>query len=538
MAQSSSSNPIDGAPAAHSPPSPGPAIPEPEPTTGPAGPGPGDPEETQLIDDLRVVMGRRDQPAGSPWPGASRLEGTRLGQYLVERLLGEGGMAQVYRAVNTENGRAAAIKVLKPPYRTDRDICTRFEREAGSMARIRHENVVQILGFAEAGGIRAIVMELMTAGSLRRRLNQIKSKQLAMPIGEAVGLIAQAARGIGAAHDKGIVHRDVKPSNLLLQADGTLKVADFGAIHLVEQTTWLTGVGQQIGTPGYMSPEQCSGDRVTPASDVYSLGATLFELITGHPPFEVEEASPFAIMLKHVSEPAPDPRMQREGVPDWLASIVLKSLEKKPARRYATAGRFAAALLAGPAASAEARTAARKPAGWTTDVSLVRKQLQGLPHRAIVCWACRCARRVQYLNADPRVERALAMAEATAWEPQDAGAQHSVSRALSRIRALRAASLSAAYTDEGATASKSEAEAARSAAAAAACAAARCVEDAAADAAFAARSAITALESASQPAKRFWEVARNDYHRLRDAQLGQEGTVGRPIPPSFFKQDG
>ena len=494
--------------------------------------------ETQLIDDLRVVMSRRSQTAAST--ESPQLAGTRLGTYMVAKLLGQGGMAQVYRASDTKAGRDVALKILKPSYQTDADICTRFEREARSMARIRHENVVEIIGVIGTESTRAIVMELMTGGSLRRRLDQTKARPANVPIADAVTMIAQAASGIGAAHDQGIVHRDVKPSNLLLTADGRLKVADFGAIHLLEQTTWLTGVGQQIGTPFYMSPEQCRGNRVTPASDVYSLGATLFEMITGHLPFEAEEASPFAIMLKHVSQPAPDPRLLREDVPDWLAEIVLKCLEKRPDDRYPSAGKLADALKAGPKTAAKSRRSSAHAAKLAMDVSLIRKQLERLPHRAIVCWACRCARRVHDLNPDPRVERALTMAEGTVSEPDTDTPGHSVSRALSRIKGLRAASLNAAYTDEPeamAPESRAIAEAARSAAAAAACAAARCVEDAAADAAFTARSAIAALTADGQPAKPFWEAARTDYQKLRNAQLGHEGTIGKPIPPGLFESN-
>jgi hypothetical protein len=167
----------------------------------------------------------------------------------------------------------------------------------------------------------------------------------------------------------------------------------------------------------------------------------------------------------------------------------------------------------------------------------VRQQLQQLPHRAIICWACRCARRVQHLNADPRVERALTMAESGAFEAEPAEPHHSVSRALTRIHKLRAASLKAAYTGDDTSGPRAAAAAARSAAAAAACAAARCIEDAAADAAFAARSAIAALECASEPVKDFWADARADHRKLRHADVGAVGTIGKPIPASLFDQD-
>jgi len=498
-------------------------------------PPPEDPEATQLLDDLRVVVSRRALTQTAAMAHPERLDGQRLNQYIIGRLLGEGGMARVYRAADTESGRPVALKILKPECRMDKSICARFSREARSMARIEHPNVVRIFEYAESGDLGAIVMELLPGGSLRDRLLGYRSRQTQMPIAEAVNCMVQASRGIQAAHEIGIVHRDIKPSNILLDAQGRSKTADFGAILVVEGATWLTGLGQQIGTPGYMSPEQCRGDRVTPASDVYSLGATLFELVTGRLPFDVEEASPFAMMLKHLSEPAPDPRLLRPDVPPWLAEVILRSLEKSPRSRYETAGEFAEALLAGgPAALADPGPKAARPTGWQMDVAAVRTQLQQLPQQAIVCWACRSARRVQGLTPDPRLERALGMAEAVVAEKCEPDSRDTLSRALVRVRSLRAASLAAAYPGETAQGSQAATEAARAAAAAASCAAARCIADAAADAAFAARSAVAALTLARRPVKPFWQAARNDYWRLLRVTAGQEGTIGRPIPPEVF----
>ncbi len=493
--------------------------------------------DTLLIEDLRVVFHRRttSQNPCEP-PPLIRFEGRRFGPYEVRQLLGEGGMAQVYLAIDTRDNHEVAFKVLKPQYGSDANLCARFEREARSMARLAHENVVRILDCPRDGSHLAIVMAYVSGGSVRDRLQAVRLAGGKLAVDEAMDMILQAAAGIDAAHRIGLVHRDVKPSNLLLDEHGKVKVADFGAIMVVEGATWLTGVGQQIGTPAYMSPEQCRGERVGRETDVYSLGATLFELLTGRLPFEVEEASPLAIMLKHISEPPPDPRSFRPELSEGLASVLYRSLAKRPEDRYATAGQFAEALRAQPAVQPPRPVEVEKDHGWHIDIAAIRKQLELLPQRAIVCWACRCARRVQDLNRDPRVERALAMAEATIHETEDSNSPASLTRALTRVRNLRVASLKAAYTDENVHMTGVAIEAAKAAAAAASSAAALCISDTAADAAFAARSAVTALARAHRPIKPFWDAARKDYQKLVQAQLGHEGTIGRPVPPDLFEE--
>lgn len=490
----------------------------------------------RLIEDLRVVFDRRTTTDASPAGAPDELIGECVDRYVVRKLLGEGGMARVYLAAETGTDRKVAMKTLKPQYRSDRSMSTRFEREARSMARIQHPHVVRILDFPSHGPSRAIIMEYAAGGNLRDRMMDARANRSFVAIPEAVEFIRQAAEGCAAANAIGIVHRDLKPSNLLLDAEGQIKVADFGTIMVVEGTTWLTGVGQQIGTPGYMSPEQCRGERVTPASDVYSLGVSLYELLTGKLPFEVEEASPFAMMLKHISEPIPDPRILRPEIPADLAAIVFRCLAKHAEDRYRDAGELARELneYAHPSPKS-AHTPVPQEHGWRVDVGAVKKQLLVLPQRAIVCWACRCARRVQHLREpDARLERALEMAEAI-YREEEPESPHSASRVLSKIRSLRVTSLKAAYVEDGSQASEVAVEATRAAAAAAASAAAMCAADTAADAAFAARSAIAALKLARQPVRPFWEAALNDYHKLVNARLGREGTLGRPVPPGLFE---
>lgn len=483
----------------------------------------------QLLDDLRVVMSRRT--AGfAPASGGGSLEGTRLHQYAIGRLLGEGGMAEVYRTLDTETGQSVAVKVLKPQCRRDREVCARFAREARSMARIEHPNVVRILGVAESGDISAIVMEFLAGGSLADLLAGYKSRRQCMAVDEAVSTVAQAAQGLHAAHQLGIVHRDVKPSNVLLDGEGLAKVADFGTIRLTESTTWLTGMNQSLGTPAYMSPEQCQGERCAPTSDVYSLGVTLFEMVTGRFPFDAEEISPYAVMRAHIQEAPPDPRSFRQGLPAWLCNLILRCLQKDPAARYLSAGELAEALLTGgPAASAGGERTRRRPPGSQMDMLSVCRQLQHLPHRAIVCWACRCARRVQPLNPDARLDRAIAAAEVFASQATE---EDTLLRARCGVAARRAASLTVTLPGEDAAGCA----AAEAAAAAAHSVTARCIPDAAGDAAYAARSAVAALGLAGQSARSFWQKARADYWRLQKATAGQEGTTGQPIAPALFDE--
>ncbi|MFH0980315.1 MAG: serine/threonine-protein kinase [Planctomycetota bacterium] len=483
-----------------------------------------------LLEDLRAVLERRQRGLAAARPGA--LEGTCFGEYEVGPLLGEGGMARVYQATRAATGTVAALKVLKQELLASEDICARFEREARAMTQIHHPNVVTVFDCPHDRNTTAIAMELLDGGSLRDWIDRQRAQPGRPDTEQVVRYALQAARGLAAAHALGVVHRDIKPSNLLFSHDGTLKIVDFGVAQALESATWVTGLGHHIGTPAYMSPEQCRGERASQASDVYSLGVTLYELLTGRLPFAVEGGSPFAQMLKHLSELPADLRTHHPEVPDWLAEIVMRCLRKDPAERFRDGAALAQALVEGPQqvrAAEPAREEVQRT--WHVDFEAIREQLRRLPQRAIVAWACRRARRVQHLNADPRVERAIAMAEAVA---QGADESRSTGRALQRVRQLRAASLKAAYTEPAEGETQAASKAALAAAATSACAAARSVDDAAADAAFVAECAVTALRAAGDTARPFWKGARRDYEALLGAQFGREGTIGDPVPKSFW----
>ena len=260
---------------------------------------------------------------------------TVAGRYGVERTLGGGGMAVVYLARDEELGRPVAVKVLAENLADDPELRERFVREARLAARLSHPNVVRVYDAGEEDGLPFIVMECVDGESLAetiRREGRIDPDRV-------VELGVQACAGLEHAHRAGLIHRDVKPANLLTTADGTLKVADFGIAHAVGGTR-VTAVGTVLGTAAYLSPEQALGEPVTPASDLYSLGACLYELVAGKPPFGYET---FGEMLSR-SRAGPPPRL--EGAPPALEAAIRSCLQADPEQRPEAAGELARLLAA------------------------------------------------------------------------------------------------------------------------------------------------------------------------------------------------
>ncbi len=285
-----------------------------------------------------------DRAADAADPADGRLI---AGRYRVARRLGGGGMAEVFLARDTTLDRLVAVKVLRERFADDEEFVTRFHREARAAAALNHPNVVAIHDRGGSAGSSYIVMEYVPGETLKERIR--REGRLSPAAARSVECDLLAA--LQAAHDRGIVHRDVTAQNVLLTGDGGVKVADFGIAHFGSSA--LTSTGVVMGTSRYLSPEQARGEPTDKRSDVYSAGVVLFEMLTGRLPFEGD--NDLAIALRHASEPAPAPSSLEPGLSPRLDEIVGRALRKDPGERFQTAQEFAAALnaleLSGVAAS-------------------------------------------------------------------------------------------------------------------------------------------------------------------------------------------
>jgi serine/threonine protein kinase len=260
-------------------------------------------------------------------------------RWIVEEQIGRGGMGIVFRARDPATGERAALKRLALFNGYDPDVLARFAREARAAQAIQHRNVVRLLDWGDDHGLPCIVFELVEGGSLADRVR----REGPLPWREAAAIAAGVARGLEAVHAAGLVHRDVKPANVLLGRDGA-KLSDLGLVKRqtsLDESRALTSTGEVVGTPSYVSPEQIHGEPVTPLTDLYALGGTLYFALTGTPPFE---GSPLSVMTKHIEERPLPPSRLRSGVPRDLEQLVLTLLEKDPSARGANAGSVARAL--------------------------------------------------------------------------------------------------------------------------------------------------------------------------------------------------
>jgi beta-lactam-binding protein with PASTA domain/tRNA A-37 threonylcarbamoyl transferase component Bud32 len=276
------------------------------------------------------------------------------GRYRLVELLGQGGMATIYRARDAQLDRDVAVKLLRPEFGRDPDFLARFRDEARAAASLSHPNIVAVFDFGEEASGPYIVMELIDGQDMA----SIIRENGALPPRQAARVCAEVAKALHAAHVRGIVHRDVKPSNILVGRDGRVKVADFGIARALNESQ-LTLPGMTMGSVHYFSPEQARGETATQASDTYSLGIVLYECLTGQRPFSGDGAA--AVALARLTTTPPRPSALRPGVPAQLDQIVQRSMALDPAARYASAASMASALegwLAEPAAGAAGAAAA------------------------------------------------------------------------------------------------------------------------------------------------------------------------------------
>jgi len=255
------------------------------------------------------------------------LTGMRLGQYQVLAPLGEGGMAAVYKAYQASVDRQVALKILPRHFASDPEFTGRFEQEAKLIAKLQHVHILPVYDFGEAEGYTYIAMPFIETGTLADLMHG-----QAMPLDQVREIIAQVGEALAYAHARGLVHRDVKPSNILIDHAGNCLLTDFGIAKIVEGTTKFTQTGAIIGTPAYMSPEQIRGDKLDGRSDQYSLGIVLYEMVTGRPPFHAE--TPPAIFVKHLHDPLPPPSTIKSDLPEDLEHVILKCLAKEPPARF------------------------------------------------------------------------------------------------------------------------------------------------------------------------------------------------------------
>ncbi|HVL53386.1 MAG TPA: Stk1 family PASTA domain-containing Ser/Thr kinase, partial [Vitreimonas sp.] len=259
------------------------------------------------------------------------------GRYRLIELLGQGGMATIYRARDNQLERDVAVKLLRPEYGRDPDFLSRFRQEAQAAASLNHPNVVSVFDYGQDNAGPFIVMELIDGEDL----SAIIRRTGALPPRQAARLTADAARALEVAHRRGIVHRDVKPGNIMVGRDGRVKVTDFGIARAVAEAQ-MTLPGTTLGSVHYFSPEQARGEATTPGSDVYSLGIVLYELLTGRRPWGGDSAA--AIAMARLSGAVPSPSAARAGIPPALEAIVRRAMSLDPAARYATGGALAEVL--------------------------------------------------------------------------------------------------------------------------------------------------------------------------------------------------
>ena len=289
----------------------------------------------------------------------SNLLGQSLGRYHILEQLGEGGMATVYKAYDTRLETDVAVKVIRTenlaPSVLERSL-KRFEREAKALARLTHPNIVKVTDYGEYEGKPYLVMEYLPGGTLKQKLGKPLEWQ------EALHILLPIARALDFAHRQSMIHRDVKPSNILITADGEPMLTDFGIAKILdlEETQDLTGTSAAVGTPEYMAPEQVTAKTVDHRADIYALGVVLYEMVTGRKPFIAD--TPMAVLIKHATESLPRPSQFAVNLPEVVEKLLIKAMAKKPDDRYQTMNEMAVAWQSARESKGQIQAPAEKSA--------------------------------------------------------------------------------------------------------------------------------------------------------------------------------
>lgn len=262
-------------------------------------------------------------------------------RYQVDSLLGQGGMSAVYRATDPNLHRMVAIKLIHPHLSVNPNFVNRFKEEAAAVARLRHPNIVQVHDFNLDGESYFMVMEYLVGETLQARLKRLNAAQRHMPYSQVIRFCTQMCEAVGCAHRHELIHRDIKPANIMLDLNGQAILMDFGIVKIVGGQ-YHTATGATIGTAMYMSPEQMRSERADERSDIYSLGVTLYEMISGRTPYQADSVLTLIMMV--LNDPLPEIHEIRKGVPESLVAVVEKALAKEQADRFQTMGEMATAL--------------------------------------------------------------------------------------------------------------------------------------------------------------------------------------------------
>ncbi|MFN2269769.1 MAG: serine/threonine-protein kinase [Anaerolineae bacterium] len=297
----------------------------------------------------------------------NELIGTKIGEYEIVEHIGHGVAADVYKAYQAKLNRHVAVKVLSPTFVKEQAFLARFIREAQAVAQLDHPNILPVYGFDRQDDLVYIVMQYVDSGSLDDLTGQ------PLPLDFTLNILSQVGSALSYAHNRGIVHRDVKPGNILLGPDNWVLLTDFGLVKILETPADLTPSGMSLGTPAYMAPEQVAGDQVDHRADIYSLGATLYQMTTGRVPFE--GGTGMAVAFKHVSEALVPPRKFNPSLPPTVDKVIVKALAKEPDLRHQTVDKLVAAFR-------EAVEGTKAPAKHPTPMTLKSSSKQAPVQKA------------------------------------------------------------------------------------------------------------------------------------------------------------